>query len=144
MDAQLVRNGATRSRIQLAGERAGVPTTVEVTLGARETKQVTLNGAPLRSAESLRSELATLVFTPDRLSVVKGGPAVRRAYFDRAMARLFPARARIPVEYGAALGQRNAVLRRAAAGLSSTDALSPWTLQLTRLAVELVGARLRV
>ena len=34
MDAQLVRNGATRSRIQLAGERVGVPTTVEVTLGS--------------------------------------------------------------------------------------------------------------
>ena len=44
--------------------------------------------------EQLRTELAVLVFTPDRLAVVKGGPAVRRAYFDRALGRLAPARGR--------------------------------------------------
>ena len=100
-----------------------------------------LNGAVLRSAETLRSELATLVFTPDRLSVVKGGPAVRRAYFDRTVARLLPARASTSIDYGTALGQRNAVLRRVASGLSPTDALEPWTAQVSRLAVDLVAAR---
>ena len=44
-----------------------------------------MNGARLPSAESLRREFATLVFTPDRLAVVKGGPAARRAYFDRVL-----------------------------------------------------------
>ena len=34
-----------------------------------------MNGARLPSAEALRREVATLVFTPDRLAVVKGGPA---------------------------------------------------------------------
>ena len=77
MDAQLVRNGAERSRITLAGDRGGVPTEVEVTLGVHEPKEVRLNGAALRSADALRSELVTLVFTPDRLSVVKGGPATQ-------------------------------------------------------------------
>ena len=77
----------------------------------------------------MRDELATLVFTPDRLAVVKSGPAVRRAYFDRPLGRLAPARAMLPAEYGATLAQRNAALRRIAAGLSSRDALEPWTEQ---------------
>jgi DNA replication and repair protein RecF len=141
MDAQLVRNGAERARIRLAGDRGGTPIEVEVTLGVHEPKLVRCNGAALRSAEALRSELATLVFTPDRLSVVKGGPAVRRAYFDRAVARVLPARAATPTEYAAALGQRNAVLRRVASGVSSGDALQPWTMQVARLAAELVAAR---
>ena len=51
----------------------------------RQAKRAKLNGAPLRSAEQLRGEVATLVFTPDRLAVVKGGPAARRAYFDRTL-----------------------------------------------------------
>ena len=68
----------------------------------------------LRAAEQLRAEVATLVFTPDRLAVVKGGPAARRAYFDRASGRLFPARAPVPAEYAAAVAQRNAALRRVA------------------------------
>ena len=90
---------------------------LEVTLELGEGKRAKLNGAPLRAAEQLRSEVATLVFTPDRLSVVKGGPAVRRAYFDRVLGRLSPARASLSVEYGAAIAQRNAALRRAAARL---------------------------
>ena len=56
------------------------------------------DGAVLRSAEQLRTELSTLVFTPDRLVVVKGGPATRRAYVDRSLGRLYPARARLPVD----------------------------------------------
>jgi len=141
MDAQLVRQGASRSRIELAGDRGGVPTTVEVTLDLHETKRVRLNGAQLRSAEALRAELATLVFTPDRLSVVKGGPAVRRAYFDRVLGRLLPARASLPVEYGAAIGQRNAVLRRVAAGHATPAAIDPWTGQVAQLGQQLAVAR---
>jgi len=141
MDAQLVRSGCLHARINLTGERGAVPAAVSVTLGVHEPKRVELNGARLRSAESLRSELTTLVFTPDRLSVVKGAPAVRRAYFDRTLARLLPSRSALPVEYGAAVGQRNAVLRRVAAGHSTRDALDPWTGQVARLGTSLVTAR---
>jgi DNA replication and repair protein RecF len=89
----------------------------------------------------LRSEVATLVFTPDRLAVVKGGPAVRRAYFDRALGRLAPARAQLSTQYAAALAQRNAALRRTSAGFSSRDALTPWTEQVATLGRQLVEAR---
>ena len=67
--------------------------TVTVGLSTRAAKRATLNGAKLATAEQLRREISTLVFTPDRLTIVKGGPAARRAYFDRALARLQPARA---------------------------------------------------
>ena len=140
-DAQLVRHGADRARIALTGSRGGVATGLEVTLGLGEAKQARLNGAPLRSAEQLRSEVSTLVFTPDRLAVVKGGPAARRAYFDRALGRLYPARATLPLEYGSAVGQRNAALRRTAAGASSRDAITPWTLQVAELGHALTAAR---
>ena len=84
------------------------------------------------------------MFTPDRLAVVKGGPAVRRAYFDRALGRLGPARAQLSIEYGAALAQRNAALRRVAGGFSSRDALTPWTEQVAALGRQLVEARSEV
>jgi DNA replication and repair protein RecF len=81
------------------------------------------------------------VFTPDRLAVVKSGPAARRAYFDRVLARLLPARADLPAAYAAALGQRNAALRRVGLGLSDTTALDPWTDGVVALAADLVEAR---
>jgi DNA replication and repair protein RecF len=143
-DRQLVRWGATSARVALAGERGGVATTVELSIAPAEGRRARLNGTALRSAEALRGELSALVFTPDRLAVVKGGPAVRRAYVDRSLGRLFPARAGLPLEYGSAVAQRNAALRRVAAGVSERDALMPWSEQVASLGAELVSARLEL
>jgi DNA replication and repair protein RecF len=140
-DAQLVRFGRDAARIHLHGERGGVALDLEVTLELGAGKRATMNGARLAAAEQLRGEVSTLVFTPDRLVVVKGGPAARRAYFDRALGRLAPARAGLSAEYGAAVGQRNAALRRVAQGLSTREALAPWNEQVTRLGAELVAGR---
>jgi len=73
--------------------------------------------------------------------VVKAAPAVRRAYLDRALARLLPGRADVPVEYLTALGQRNAALRRVAAGLADASAIEPWTAQVVARGESLVAAR---
>jgi DNA replication and repair protein RecF len=143
-DAQLVRFGRGAARISLRGDRAGTPVELEVTLEIGAGKRASLNGARLRAAELLRSEVTTLVFTPDRLVVVKGGPAARRAYFDRVLGRVSPARAALPAEYGAAVGQRNAALRRVAQGLSSRESLAPWNEQVIGLGTALVEARAAV
>ena len=140
-DMQLIRQGATVARIELTGHRGPVPVTVSVSLSATEPKRARLDGAALRSAEQLRGELATLVFTPDRLVVVKGGPAARRAYIDRSLGRLYPARAHISLDYGTAVGQRNAALRRVGLGLSQRDVLAPWTAQVADLGAMLTAAR---
>ena len=138
---QLIRQGSTAARIELSGARGPVPVSVSVSLSATEPKRARLDGALLRSSEQLRSELATLVFTPDRLVVVKGGPAARRAYLDRSLARLYPSRAQLPIDYAAALGQRNAALRRVAHGASDREVLAPWTAQVADLGGMLNAAR---
>jgi DNA replication and repair protein RecF len=141
-DAQLIRFDERTARVAVRGTRGTVPVEIELTLEAGAGKRAKLNGAPLRAAEQLRAETATLVFTPDRLGVVKGAPAARRAYFDRAVGRLAPARAGLAAEYGAAVAQRNASLRRVAGGWSTREALAPWTEQVATLGTQLVAARL--
>jgi DNA replication and repair protein RecF len=125
-------------------DRDDVRSRVDVTLKLGEAKVAEVNGARLPSPESLRRGFQTLVFTPDRLAIVKGGPAARRAYFDRTIARLFPARTTAPQEYAVALAQRNASLRRVQLGISSRDALAPWTERVAELGRTLVEARLEV
>jgi DNA replication and repair protein RecF len=136
-----VRFGADGARVALTGRRGNASLELEVLLRGRDGKRVRLNGASLPSVESLRTEVAALVFTPDRLGVVKSAPIVRRAYFDRALGRLLPARADVASAYGAALAQRNAALRRVRLGLSSREALDPWTARVAALGAELVAVR---
>ena len=140
-DAQVIRFGEDAARVVVNGTRGPSAIELSVTLRTGQAKEARLNGAPLASSEALRREVATLVFTPDRLAVVKGGPAARRAYFDRVLARLAPARASVPQEYLATLAQRNAALRRVGFGAAGRDAVEPWTARLIELAASLVAER---
>ena len=155
-DAQLIRFGETATLVAVRGHRGtvsngtvpndtvpnhAVPIEIELVVEAGSGKRAKVNGAPLRTTEQLRVETATLVFTPDRLGVVKGAPAARRANFDRSLGRLSPVRALLSADYAAAVAQRNASLRRVATGHSSRDALAPWTAQVAALGTELVAAR---
>jgi DNA replication and repair protein RecF len=140
-ERDLIHFGCREAALALGLTREGVRHEVRMKLTAGSAKTAELDGARLPSAELLRRELPTLVFTPDRLTVVKGGPAARRAYFDRVIGRLQPARAGLPQEYAATLAQRNASLRRVQLGLSGRDALEPWTQRLAELGAALVEVR---
>jgi DNA replication and repair protein RecF len=140
-DARMIRDGERAASVQLELTRAAVRHRVRVKLAAGVGKTAELDGTRLPSAESLRREFPTLVFTPDRLAVVKGGPAVRRAYLDRALARLAPARSGLPQDYASGLAQRNAALRRVQLGLSPREVVRPWTERVAALGTDLVQAR---
>jgi len=140
-EGQLIRFGEAASRLALQVVRDGVQHAISVKLSTASGKAAELDGARLPSADALRREFPALVFTPDRLAVVKGGPAVRRAYFDRVLGRLTPARGGVPQEYAATLAQRNAALRRVQLGLAPQAALVPWTERVADLGARLTGAR---
>jgi DNA replication and repair protein RecF len=140
-DGRLIRFGETAAAVALRLDRDGVGHDVRVKLAAPAGKTAELDGSRLPSAEALRREFPTLVFTPDRLSVVKGGPAIRRAYLDRVLARVIPPQAGLPQEYAATLAQRNAALRRVQLGLAPREAVAPWTGRVAELGARLVEAR---
>jgi DNA replication and repair protein RecF len=143
-ESRLVRFGEESAAVAVAGTQAATRIEVEVELRRNGSKRVAVNGAPVRTIDEVRTRVATLVFTPERLAVVKGSPALRRAYFDRVLIRLLPARGDLPGAYAAAVGQRNAALRRVAAGMSGRDALAPWTARVAALGNELSAARAEV
>ena len=140
-EPRLVRFGENAARVRLVGESTRSVFETQVDLVPGSAKEVRLNGASLGSAEELRARLAALVFTPERLAVVKGGPIVRRAYLDRMLGRVFPSRADIAPSYGRAVAQRNAALRRVRAGESGLDSVEPWTAQVAELGTDLDAVR---
>jgi DNA replication and repair protein RecF len=87
----------------------------------------------------LRPPLA--IFLPDRLALVKGPPALRRAHLDRLCAALWPARAEARRRYGRALAQRNALLGRIRSGAAPVDSLAAWERELAAVGLELIASR---
>ena len=91
--------------------------------------------------ESVALRPAIALFMPDRLALIKGPPAARRAHLDRLVPALWPARADLRPRFGRALAQRNALLGRIRAGAASPSSLDAWDQELAREAVELIAAR---
>ena len=143
-EARVVRFGADFTRVEADVRLRGGDNAIELGYRPGEPKRVAVDGAAERSIERLLGRFPVLVFTPDRLRLVQGAPALRRAYLDRSLARLWPALAAASSEYARRLAQRNHLLRRVRAGASTADALEPWDQLLGEAGAALIAARSRL
>jgi DNA replication and repair protein RecF len=132
--AELVRIGSEQPAL-VAGrfELPGGVRRVEVELG-REGRSARVDGKPVRDPDELFGGLATVAFTPDDLSVVKGGPEGRRRLLDRAAQNRHPPHLSDARDYLRALRSRNHLLRQG----SDPNLLASFDEPLAAL-----GARLR-
>lgn len=106
-----------------------------------EGRRHLLDGNQSDPATIARSRPPVAVFAPDRLTLVKGPPAERRAHLDGFIAARWPARAELRKRYGQAVAQRNALLSRLASGYGSPEDLRIWDAGLADAAAPLIEAR---
>ena len=145
-ERELVRFGAAATRVVVRLAAAGREHELSVgygtdALSARAVKRMMFDGAPLERLLELDQRPLLSVFAPDRLALVKGPPAVRRAHLDQVVAALWPPRANERREYSRVLAQRNALLGRIRAGYSSQATLPAWDLELAARALALRSHR---
>lgn len=88
-----------------------------VNLGAkipREGKKILFrNNAKLQSSKEMIGQFRAVLFCPAHLSLVSGGPALRRSFMDIAISQLYPAYLDSLSRYNRALIQRNALIKKA-------------------------------
>lgn len=140
-ERELVRFGAQTARVVvelLDGER---PHRLAVGLQPGEAKRMTVDGAPVERLTDSEERPLVSVFSPDRLDLIKGAPALRRAHVDRMVAALWPPRAQTRREYSRSLAQRNALIAGIRAGRCSRSTLPGWDAELARHAVALQADR---
>jgi DNA replication and repair protein RecF len=115
--------------------------TLMAAISRTEGRRHLLDGNPADPATLARSRPPVAVFAPDRLTLVKGPPAERRAHLDGFLAARWPARAELRKRYGQALAQRNALLARLSAGYGSPEDLRIWDAGMAAAAAPLIEAR---
>jgi DNA replication and repair protein RecF len=136
-DREMIRFGSDGARVELdlATEAARLLAAIDRSGERRHL----LAGRPLTTAAGERPLVN--VFHPDRLALVKGAPAHRRAHLDRLCAAIWPARADLRTRFGRTLAQRNALVARIRAGLGGSEALPSWDERLAAEAAPLITAR---
>ena len=144
-ERELPRHGVGVARVTLATRGAdGTEHLIEAGFTPGEEKSLRVDGAPVDNLLTVAERPLVSVFLPDRLELVKGAPAGRRAHLDSLVAAVWPARAATRTAYSRALAQRNALLGRVRAGAVSPESLSTWDAELARhgaaLMVDRAGA----
>ncbi len=107
--AELVRSGSGRASIQLLLSRGAVTETIEVSVTA-SGRELRLNGKAAVDLDRWFSGTAVVAFTPEDLSLVRGGPERRRRFLDRAVFTRWPLFLAESRDYHRLLRSRNRIL----------------------------------
>jgi DNA replication and repair protein RecF len=97
--------------------------------GWRFRKQIKVNGAVVRTTD-LIGQIAVVMFLPDDVEIVGGGPTHRRKYLDNALSQVDVEYARALDRYTDVLSQRNALLKQLTETGGDPDQLLYWDEQL--------------
>ena len=135
-EREVVRFDAPAARVEVQGHDRDGEHELSVGFQPGEAKRFRVDGAPAERLIDAPHRPLVSVFLPDRLELVKGPPALRRAHLDQLVAALWPARASTRRAYSQALAQRNALIARVRAG-ASRSALAAWDQELARHGIAL-------
>ncbi len=138
---ELIPFGSPLARAEaVVRDEDGIEHRLLASVSRSEGRRHLLDGDPAEPATLARQRPPVAVFSPDRLALVKGPPAERRAHLDSYVAARRPSHGGLRQRYGQALAQRNALIARLAAGGGGGD-LDVWDAALAEAAAELVAAR---
>src|SRR4051795_13462996 len=137
-ERELVRLGADLTRTEAEVEGEDGTHLLEVGFQPGEPKRLRIDGAPVERFGSGAPRPLTVVFLPERLELVRGGPSLRRAHLDQFAAALHPALSDLRSRYARALAQRNALVGRHAVG---ARVLEPWDGELAQIGWQLMQER---
>lgn len=139
----LVRVGAERAFIRGEGSRSGRALLVECEVAPSGRSRMLVNRQPVRRVRDGLDFLRAVVFAPDDLELVKGGPGERRGYLDDLLVALDPRLDAVRSDLDRILKQRSALLKQAGGRL--TDDVAPtlevWDARLATSGEALADAR---
>lgn len=138
---RLIRDGADLARIQgrvtgASGRRALLWSRARA--GGRALK---LDGRPVGDLAEWFAVLRAILFCPEHGAIVRGEPAERRAFVDRAAFTARPSHLDVVRQYRRVVQQKAALLRTPGADARQLQA---WSARLARLGAELTCRRLEV
>ena len=115
----LIRTGASGLRARGLARHEGHATALEVELSA-QGRRLRVDGREV-PPRAYQGRLEVIVYSTERLKVIRGPMRERRQYIDRGAAALWPAYRQGLRDYERVVQQRNALLEAGGAGLEAWD-----------------------
>ena len=140
-EKDMVKYNTAGFRISLEFDSRDGENTLEYASFGRE-KRRRRNGYPVKSVREMIEGFKAILFHPDDLSLVKGGPEERRAFLNVAAAQCYLTYISDYSRFQTALDNRNALLKNALKGLYVDDGeLYAWSESMAEYAASIYLAR---
>ena len=131
-EAELIRFGAEGCRILNTFSDSLRTQTLSYRLsGGRGRRLVEQNGVRVTRMSDMVGAFRVVLFCAEHLSLIQGGPELRRGYLNVALSQLRPVYLRALQRYNQILKERNSLLRRAPEDMATFRDTEPmWSAQL--------------
>lgn len=140
-DKNLVRFGDEGFRIGIEYENKKGTGTLEYALFGKERKRLK-NGYKTEKVAEMLGSFSAVLFYPDDLLLVKGGPEERRLFLNVAISQCHPSYVGIYADYKRALENRNCILKNASKGFYIDESeLDAWSELMARYAADIYKER---
>ncbi len=144
------RTSHERDYLRFGSEFAGVGVTyrdkdrvnrLNITWAEKGKRSCTKNEVVIKKLSEFIGNFRAVLFTPEHLSIVKEGPALRRAFLDNAISQLDRSYLASLQRYTAILTRRNRILSDGVREPALLDTLAVWSKQLAAEAALLSAKR---
>ena len=139
-EKELIKWNEDCARIKATVTSGNVSKRLDITLPQQKSKMVKINSVPITKMGELMGVVATVLFSPDEIGIIKNAPADRRRFIDISLCQLSKAYFYALNRYNKILLQRNTLLK---SGRADENSLAVWDLQLvgegTRIAKSRAG-----
>lgn len=116
---------------------------IEIKLDKDKPKRIKVNKKELKNYKELYSGLNVVIFSPEDLNLVKGGPQERRSFLNMEISQIKPVYSYNINRYNKVLFQRNNILKASKFKKNISSILEVFDLQLVKLGCEIILERNR-
>ena len=138
-DKEMIMLGEENSSIELEYEKTDRDGKIKIELGNK--KIVYINGIKIKKLSELLGKINVVIFTPDDINILKGGPQNRRRFLDIMISQLRPNYMYNLNLYLKTLEQRNNYLRQIKEENKNENMLDIWDEELTNYAINIYNYR---
>lgn len=138
-DSEMIKIGKEKAKVEIEYEtkdRKG-----KITVEIADKKTFFINGIKQKKISDIIGKINIVLFYPDNIDIIKGGPAERRRFLDIMISQLKPNYIHILNKYLKTLDQRNAYLKQIKFDNKSKDMLEIWDESLSGLSYQIYTYR---
>lgn len=127
-DSELIKFGKNFAKIEVDFHKSDRDGNIEIVISNK--KNININKIKIKKLSDLLGNINTVIFTPDDINILKGGPQNRRKFLDIMISQLRPNYMHAVGLYKKALDERNNYLKKIKLENANENLLELWDEQL--------------